>query len=106
MTINQLELTLYDLYVMDTCMPPTCGKWLNEFKRVSYSQWALEELVEFISKEIDPRTEATLAELCDITYKFMVKMEKYSLVNTRTNLIFRTAAETVEDVLDLLMSMK
>ena len=106
MTINQLELTLYVLYVMDTCMPPSYGKWLNEFKRVSYSQWALEELVEFISKEIYPRTEATLAELCDITYKFMVKMEKYSRVNMRTNLIFRTAAETVEDVLDLLMSMK
>ena len=37
MSIDQLELILYDMYHMDAWMPPLFGKWTEEFKKSSYS---------------------------------------------------------------------
>lgn len=33
MSIDQLELILYDMYHMDAWMPPLFGKWTEEFKK-------------------------------------------------------------------------
>ena len=49
MSIDQLELILYDMYHMDAWMPPLFGKWTAEFKKASYSQWAVDELKDFIA---------------------------------------------------------
>lgn len=56
MSIDQLELILYDMYHMDAWMPPLFGKWTEEFKKSSYSQWAVDELKDFIAERIYPRT--------------------------------------------------
>ena len=52
MSIDQLELILYDMYHMDAWMPPLFGKWTEEFKKSSYSQWAVDELRDFIAEKI------------------------------------------------------
>ncbi len=51
MSIDQLELILYDMYHMDAWMPPLFGKWTEEFKKSSYSQWAVDELRDFIAEK-------------------------------------------------------
>ena len=53
MSIDQLELILYDMYHMDAWMPPLFGKWTEEFKKSSYSQWAVDEPKEYIREHRD-----------------------------------------------------
>lgn len=106
MSLDQLELLLYDMYQMDTRMPPLFGKWTNEFKKVSYSQWAVDELKEFIAERIYPRTSGSVEEFIELTHEFMMKMSRYSRVNPKTSQIFQSASNMAADVLDLLYAMK
>ena len=99
MSIDQLELILYDMYHMDAWMPPLFGKWTEEFKKSSYSQWAVDELKDFIAERIYPRTSGSIHE-------FMVKMFTYSKVNPRTSQIFKSAGNMAVDILDLLRAMR
>ena len=78
MSIDQLELILYDMYHMDAWMPPLFGKWTEEFKKSSYSQWAVDELKDFIAERIYPRTSQ----------------------------IFKSAGNMAVDILDLLRAMR
>lgn len=39
MSIDQLDLILYDMYRMDAWLPPLFGKWTEDYKKQSYSQW-------------------------------------------------------------------
>ena len=48
MSIDQLDLILYDMYRMDAWLPPLFGKWTEDYKKASYSQWAVDELRDFI----------------------------------------------------------
>ncbi len=47
MSIDQLDLILYDMYHMDAWLPPLFGKWTEDYKKASYSQWAVDELRDF-----------------------------------------------------------
>ena len=49
MSIDQLDLILYDMYRMDAWLPPLFGKWTEDYKKASYSQWAVDELRDFIA---------------------------------------------------------
>lgn len=106
MSIDQLDLILYDMYRMDVWMPPLFGKWTDEYKKTSYSQWAVDELREFIAEKIYPRRDGTVAEFCKITHEFMMKMSRYSRVNPNTSQIFQCACTMAADILDLLHAMK
>ena len=103
MSIDQLELILYDMYHMDAWMPPLLGKWTAEFKKASYSQWAVDELKDFIAERIYP---GSIDEFCQLAHEFMMKMSRYSRVNPRTSQIFQSASAMAADILDLLRAMK
>ncbi len=106
MSIDQLDLILYDMYRMDAWMPPLFGKWTDEFKKASYSQWAVDELRDFIAESIYPRTSGSIDEFCKLTLEFMTKMSRYSKVNPKTHQIFQSASNMAADILDLLHAME
>lgn len=60
MSIDQLDLILYDMYRMDAWLPPLFGKWTEDYKKASYSQWAVDELRDFIAERIYPRKEGSM----------------------------------------------
>ena len=87
MSIDQLDLILYDMYRMDAWLPPLFGKWAEDYKKASYSQWAVDELRDFIAEQIYPRREGSIDEFCKLTHEFMMKTAKYARVNPNTSLI-------------------
>ncbi len=105
MSIDQLDLILYDMYRMDAWIPQLYGKWTDEFKKASYSQWAVDELREFIAESIYPRTSGSIEEFIKLTHEFMMKMSRYSRVNPKTSQIFQSASAMAADILDLLHAM-
>ena len=106
MSIDQLDVILYDMYQMDLWYPPLFGKWSDEFKKASYSQWAVDELLDYIAERIYPRTYGTVSEFCKLTHEFMMTTERYSRVNPKTRQMFQTANNMAADILDLLHAMK
>lgn len=106
MSIDQFELIIYDTFQMDACMPPLFNKWEEEFKKASYSQWAIGEIINYITKRLYPRTSGTVDEFYIFTQDFMKKMSWYSEVNPKTSKIFRIACDMSADILDLLQAMK
>lgn len=106
MSIEDLEQLLYDMYQMDVYMPPLFGKWKDEFENISYSLWAVDELKDFITKSIYPRTYGSVEEFCELTYNFMMKMAHYSKINPNTYHIFHNAEYMTLAILDLLHAMQ
>ena len=106
MSLDQLDLILYDMYHIDAWLPPLFGKWTEDYKKASYSQWAVDELRDFIAKQIYPRREGYIEEFCKLTHKFMMKTVKYARVNPKTSQIFQSASNMAADILDLLHAMK
>lgn len=106
MSIDQLDLILYDMYRMDAWMPPLFGKWTDEFKKASYSQWAVDELRDFIAERIYPRREGSIEEFCKLAHEFMMKTAKYARVDPNTSQIFQSASKIAADILDILQAMK
>lgn len=106
MRIDQFELILYDMYHMDAWMPPLFGKWTYEFKKASYSQWAVDELKDYITERIHPRTYGSIDEFCKLTHQFMMKTARYARVNPATYQMFQAASNMAADILDLLRAMK
>ena len=106
MSIDQLDLILDDMYRMDVWLPPLYGKWVKDYEKTSYSQWAVDELRDFIAEQIYPRTEGSIEEFCKLTRKFMVKTINYAKINPDTSLIFQSASETAANILDLLKAME
>ena len=98
MSIDQLDLILYDMYRMDAWLPPLFGKWTEDYKKASYSQWAVDEIY--------PRKEGSIDEFCKLTHEFMMKTAKYARVNPNTSLMFRSASEMAANILDLLRAME
>lgn len=106
MNVDQLDLIFYDICGIDVQMPPMYGKWTNEYKKMSYSRWAIEELETFILKKISPRRTGSIKEFCDIIHEFIKNMSRYSKKNPNTGQIFQYASETASDILDVLYDMK
>lgn len=106
MSIEQLKLILCDMYQMDLWYPPLFGKWSDEFKKASYSQWAVDELVDYIAEHIYPRTYGSINEFCRLTRWFMAETAEYARINPNTHLMFQTASNMAADILDLLNAMK
>ena len=105
MSIDQLDLILYDMYRMDAWLPPLFGKWTEDYKKASYSQWAVDELRDFIAEQIYPRREGSIDEFCKFTHEFMMKTAKYACVNIFSIFIFRSSSDMGAYFLDLLSAM-
>lgn len=71
MSIDQLDLILYDMYRMDAWLPPLFGKWAEDYKKASYSQWAVDELRDFIAEQIYPRREGSIDEFCPMIASYL-----------------------------------
>lgn len=106
MGIDQLDLILIDMYRLDEQYPPFFGKWSKEFRKMSYEQWAVDELRDFIADSIHPRTYGSIDEFISLTHKFMMKMAEYSRVRRETSQIFISASDVAASILDLLKAMK
>ena len=78
----------------------------EDYKKASYSQWAVDELRDFIAEQIYPRREGSIEEFCKLTHEFMMKTAKYARVNPNTSLMFRSASEMAANILDLLRAME
>ena len=89
MSIDQLDLILYDMYRMDAWLPPLFGKWTEDYKKASYSQWAVDELRRFYRRtDLPSKRRALIDEFCKLTHEFMMKTAKYAGVNPNTSLMF------------------
>lgn len=106
MSVYQFKLMLYDTFRLDAWVPPLFGKWREEFKKVSYSQWAIDELIEYCEEALSPKETGSVDDFYNLTYIFMKKMSEYSKVNPRTSSIFKAAKEMCVDILDFLKAMK
>ena len=90
MNTDQFDLLLYDMYCADAYLPPLFGKWIKEYKKASYSHWAIEELRDFVALELYPRTCAPISEFCELVMGFADRMYRYSSVNPETSIVFQT----------------
>lgn len=106
MSINQFVLIVCDAFSMDTGMPPLFGKWRKQFGNTSYKKWAIDEIVQYVTNSIYPRSVCSIDELLIIISEFRNKASEYSQCGTRTHVMFRCAVETANDILDLLFAME
>ena len=106
MSIEELKRLLYDMYQMDVFMPPLTANWEYEFKNMSYSIWAVNEIIEFIAKRIYPNIYASMDIICETTQEFISNVSKYSKMNAETYQVFSSAKNMAITVLDLLEAMK
>ena len=105
MSFDQFELILYDTFQMDAWMPPLYGRWTEEFKKSSYSQWAVDEIKEYVADKLYPKDNGDISEYCSLTEEFASKMSGYAKLGFRNRLIFQTAVYMSDAVVDLLRTM-
>lgn len=106
MSIEQLRLILCDTYKMDLWYPKAFAKWSDEFKKASYSQWAVDELLEYVAEHIYPRTNGSIDEFYELTTDFMRTTARYSKANPKTSQMFQIASNMAADILGLLSAMR
>lgn len=83
-----------------------CYKWPIDFKIASYEQWAIDEIVKYITRQMYPRTSGTIDEFYNLITQFIGKITTYVNLNTRSVLVFQTVNNVAINVLDLLCAMK
>lgn len=69
------------------------------FKLISYNRWAVDEMIRCI-EESDSVSPISLIE------DFSRKMDRLSWQNHKTSMIFSTAHDMADNVLDMLLTMK
>lgn len=105
MSIEQLELILSDTYQMDVSFPMIFGH-RKEFMQSSYSIWSVNELLEYVSSELYPKDNASIAEIEEIVKCFKSVMSKYYHMRQDTQLMFSIAINLADNMLDILRAMK
>lgn len=105
MSIEQFKLILCDMYKMDVWIPPYF-KWKTEFRKASYSIWAVDELERYVTDRLYPRKSGTVDELIKLTSEFVNKTRVYSKISPKTKVTFSIAQNIATDVLELLHAMK
>ena len=99
MSIEQLELILSDAYQMDVSFPAIFGH-RKEFMQSSYSIWSVNELLEYVSSELYPKNNASIAEIEEIVRCFKSMMSKYYHMRQDTQLMFSIDFNHRKTVLD------
>ncbi len=69
----------------------------TDFKQLSYSKWAAEEILRDIERE---KSTPPLV----VIENFIRKMDEYSCMNEKASFIFSAAHDTAEHILDLLLT--
>lgn len=105
MSIEQLELILSDTYQMDVSFPTIFGH-RKEFMQSSYFIWSVNELLEYVSSELYPKDNASIAEIEEIVRCFKSMMSKYYHMRQDTQLMFSIAINLADNVLDILRAME
>ncbi len=105
MSIEQLELILSDTYQMDVSFPTIFGH-RKEFMKSSYSIWSVNELLEYVSSELYPKDNASIAEIEEIVRRFKSMISKYCHMRQDTQLMFSIAINLADNVLDILRAME
>lgn len=105
MSIEELSLMLYDTFQMDIWFP-SYSVLNKEFEKSSYSVWAIDELVEYVTKRLALRKEGSISDIVQITTEFQKKMAEYSQINPNNNLMFSVAHDILADVLEILRAME
>lgn len=105
MSIEQLELILCDMYQMDAWYPPLFSKQKQEFKKASYSQWAVDELKIYIADRLYPKTVAPIERYIEITRDFISDVSYYARLNSKNSLPFLIARDMALDIQDLFHAM-
>lgn len=105
MSIEQFELILSDTYQMDVSLPMTFG-CCKEFMQSSYSIWSVNELLEYVSSELYPKDNASIAEIEEIIRCFKSMMNKYYHMRQDTQLMFSIAMNLADNMLDILRAME
>ena len=86
-------------YIYDYNFPSYSIKTKNRFELVSYSTWAVEELLRYILQR-DPSNPVPAIR------SFITKMSKFSKSNPRTSKAFSLAQYIAMDVLDIFLAME
>lgn len=106
MDLDQFDMLLYDMYQMDAGYPPNLWRYRENFEKESYSQWALEELKDYIKRAVYPQNYVSIDELIEFSEQFIRKMLIYSLKNKKQYELFSISKRMAENVRDLLLAMK
>lgn len=72
----------------------------------SYSIWSVDELLKYISSELYPKDNASIAEIEEIIRCFKSMMSKYYHMRQDTQLMFSIAINLADNVLDILRAME
>lgn len=104
MKFKQFEMILIDTFQMDVWLPPLRFGRINA--RISYSQWAVEELKQYVAECLYPHDDAPIEVVIEIVNDFIHKMESFYRLNPAVGTMFLTAKETASNVQDLLNAMK
>lgn len=78
----------------------------KEFMQSSYSIWSVHELLKYISSELYPKDNVSIAEIEEIVRCFKSVMNKYYHMRQDTQLMFSIAINLADNVLDILRAME
>lgn len=95
----------YEEYQMDVSFPMIFGH-RKEFMQSSYSIWSVNELLEYVSSELYPKDNASIAEIEEIVRCFKSMISKYFHMRQDTQLMFSIAINLADNVLDILRAME
>jgi hypothetical protein len=105
MSIEQLDLLLYDTYQMDAWFP-FGWKWKKELEKSSYSIWAIDELKRYVVGRLYPKKSGKIEDFITLVAEFRRMMNQFSKINPDNNFMFSVAVDVSTDVLDILHAMK
>jgi hypothetical protein len=105
MSIEQLKLMVYDMFEMDLYIPESTF-YKSDFKKASYTVWAVDELEDYILRCLYPRTSGSIDECIKIIEDFASLMNRYSKFNSYTEQMFSVARDIATDIREMLLAMR
>lgn len=103
MSVEKFELILYDQL---TEWRSSRFKYKDEFRRISYSTWAVEELERYVVQRLYPLKTARIKTFIEIIKDFYKILVSYSKIHQFNNSMFIIASDVVKDVLEILQAME
>lgn len=105
MNIELLSSIIEDMFLVDLYIPSS-SYFKTDFRKASYTMWATEELIIWVSSAIGPDGNAPIEVYIDETKQFLKMVTEYSKKNKLTKQAFSIAKDITSDILDVLIAMK
>ena len=105
MNLERFKLILYDTYQMDMQLPPLIFRYTRDFEEVSYTNWAIDELLQYLEKRIPNGETQTISCFINLVDQFLKKINRCGRVKYKNTKMFIVAHNVIIDVLDLLEAM-